>query len=57
MKNDIEKKNIEEKDEIKLDEESEEDNSGFRAPWSALIVSLVIIILMIVCIIVIVNIK
>ena len=56
MNSEEEKKELEE---IKAeqDEEVDEANSGFHAPWAALIVSGIIIILMIVCIIVIVNIK
>lgn len=57
MENDVEKKNNEEVGEVEQIDEIDEDNKGFHAPWSALIVSGVIIILMIICIIVIVNIK
>ncbi len=56
MNSEEEKKELEEVCDEK-NEEIDESNSGFHAPWAALIVSGIIIILMIVCIIVIVNIK
>ncbi len=40
-----------------IDEENSEENSGFHAPWSLLIIIGVILILMIICIIVINCIK